>query len=437
MILIDELIDYVKNHETIEIIKTNLTRFFGVDDTYDFKQLQDLYQSAEFNELNKPLSYFEDCIEDIRTNCEQYKMIYDKYLVDDFSKDVFTKMLYAKVFMDTEFIGNAYSDEAIYFSETIWKELRSEAYIDCGGYVGDTVLHYIIRKPDYSNIYVYEPLQEAYEKCCGELDFFIKDGNVKIFPNAVSSQEMELSFSGGNKDGDSKISSDGELLIRGIALDHVIKEPVGFIKMDIEGSEKEALWGAKNIIQKYQPQMAICIYHLKDDFWRIPQTVLEICPEYRFMIRQHDPQCYAETVLYCIPKMEKTEERSAYLSKCDYKKLFSRLNRAIQKMVICSKDEYKTIMDPMQAKPWWISQIRQRTLSYEVLKAWTEELQKGNSWLSEKREEDLKTIQRDNEIYDNQQSWIHHLEQENSELRERVAQLTEYIKSTDCCHYDC
>lgn len=174
MILIDELIEYVKGHETIDIIRTNLIRFFGVDETYDIKQLQNLYQSEEFNELNQPLSYFEDCIEDIRINHKQYKMIYDNYLVDERSKDVFTKMLYAKIFMDAEFIGQAYSDDAIYFSESIWKELRPEAYVDCGGYIGDTALHYIIRQPNYSNIYIYEPLKEAYEKCCNELAFLWK-----------------------------------------------------------------------------------------------------------------------------------------------------------------------------------------------------------------------------------------------------------------------
>lgn len=459
MFLIDDLIKYVKEHETAEIIRTNLIRFFGVDETYDLKQLQNLYESAEYNELDKPLSYFEECIEDIRTNCGQYKLVYENYLVDNKSKDVFTKMLYAKVFMDVDFIESAYFDDCIYFSESIWGKLRPEAYIDCGGYIGDTTLQYIIKRPDYSSIYVYEPLKEAYDRCCSELSFYVQEGHVKIFPYAICKEEMNVTFSEGNKNGDSKISSEGTTSIPGIALDHTISEPVGFIKMDIEGSEKEALLGAKKIIQKYQPQMAICIYHLKDDFWKIPQTILEICPEYCFKIRQHAPQAYAETVLYCIPKENMPIKQTKDICESDFKKLFYRLDHAIKKMVICSNDEYRNVTAPLHGKAWWFGQIRKKALSHEILESWCSELQQGNryltekskenlltineqkewiakleeskAWLELKREEDLATIKANEEAYWEQQSWISELEQGKTWLEDRRKEDLAAIEERD------
>lgn len=426
MTLIDELMTYVQEHETTEIIRTNLIRFFGVDETYDLKQLQNLYESAEYNELDKPLFYFEECIEDIRANYDHYKRVYENYLADNQSKDVFIKMLYAKVFMDVDFIKNAYSDDSIYFSESIWGELRPEAYIDCGGYIGDTTLQYIIRRPDYSSIYVYEPLKEAYDQCCNELSFYVQEENVKIFPYAICEKEIDVSFAEGNKSGDSKISSAGTKLIPGIALDHAINEPVGFIKMDIEGSEKEAILGTKNIIQKYQPQMAICIYHLKDDFWKVPQTILEICPEYRFKIRQHDPQAYSETVLYCIPPITSITFKTV---DDNFQQMYERINKAISKLNILSKEDKQKNIDIKNSKSWWLSQLRYLSLDNKKLRKWAEELEVGKAWLEQKREQELAIIQRDNEIYNDLQSWIHQLEIEKQELKDQIEHLENYIRA--------
>lgn len=48
---------------------------------------------------------------------------------------------------------------------------------------------------------------------------------------------------------------------------------VDFIKMDIEGAEKQALTGARATIQKYHPRMSIATEHLADDPVAIPQLV--------------------------------------------------------------------------------------------------------------------------------------------------------------------
>ena len=74
-------------------------------------------------------------------------------------------------------------------------------------------------------------------------------------------------------------------------------DKVTFIKMDIEGSEMEALKGAENVIKRDKPRLAICIYHKPEDLYEIPFWVKETVPEYKLYIRHHS-NLQNETVLY-------------------------------------------------------------------------------------------------------------------------------------------
>ena len=64
----------------------------------------------------------------------------------------------------------------------------------------------------------------------------------------------------------------------------------GFIKMDIEGSEYDALRGAEQTIRRCKPRLAICLYHRLDDMWRIPLLLKQFVPDYRFYCKKSHPQ---------------------------------------------------------------------------------------------------------------------------------------------------
>ena len=72
---------------------------------------------------------------------------------------------------------------------------------------------------------------------------------------------------------------------------------VDFIKMDIEGAETDAIIGAKKILKKYKPKLAISIYHKPDDFWSIPLLIKDINTDYKFMFAHHSPIQW-ESVIY-------------------------------------------------------------------------------------------------------------------------------------------
>ena len=76
-------------------------------------------------------------------------------------------------------------------------------------------------------------------------------------------------------------------LIESTTIDEFSKEkqiPIDLIKLDVEGYEMEVLKGAKNILKKYKPIIAISIYHKKEHMFEIPEFLLEINDSYNFSI---------------------------------------------------------------------------------------------------------------------------------------------------------
>ena len=65
-------------------------------------------------------------------------------------------------------------------------------------------------------------------------------------------------------------------------IDHIVSElllpSVDFIKMDIEGAEKNALRGGQATLAKFSPVMALSAEHLPDDMTSIPALVSELVP---------------------------------------------------------------------------------------------------------------------------------------------------------------
>ena len=72
------------------------------------------------------------------------------------------------------------------------------------------------------------------------------------------------------------------------------------IKMDVEGSELDALEGAKQTILNNKPKLAVCLYHKTKDFIDIPNLIHNLVPEYKLYVRHHSFSVN-ETVLYAIP----------------------------------------------------------------------------------------------------------------------------------------
>jgi FkbM family methyltransferase len=73
-------------------------------------------------------------------------------------------------------------------------------------------------------------------------------------------------------------------VVQGKTLDSIVRElnleRVDFIKMDIEGGELDAVYGAKETIANFKPKIAISVYHRPTDSVEIRKTILHYNPEY-------------------------------------------------------------------------------------------------------------------------------------------------------------
>ncbi len=188
-----------------------------------------------------------------------------------------------------------------YFDKNIVKPDKNEVFIDAGAYDGNTILYFMKWcNNNYSHIYAFDPSPDNIKKCRKTLN---KNNvlNVSFIEAGVYSENKTLYFDNSLCDsGASKVSQSGGMSVKVVAIDNVLNgSPATFIKMDIEGSELEALKGARKTIEKYHPKLAICIYHKPEDIITIPNYIKEINSDYKFYIRKYTPH-HGEMVLYAV-----------------------------------------------------------------------------------------------------------------------------------------
>ena len=129
--------------------------------------------------------------------------------------------------------------------------------------------------------------------------------NIKSYHNAISSSNG-VTFAFENNGPGAKITEikdhKDEDQVKSISIDTIVKEnnlnKLNFIKMDIEGSELDALDGALESIRKFKPKLAISVYHKKDDLYTIPKLIHSIRSDYKFYL-DCTTGFSGETILYC------------------------------------------------------------------------------------------------------------------------------------------
>lgn len=189
-----------------------------------------------------------------------------------------------------------------YFCEDIIRIDDDEVIVDGGAYTGDTLQQFLDRGCSFKKYYMFEisksnyELMQKYVESLGE-----KYRNKLVVLNSGLSNRTGTIIYSEDDEGARVVDGerDGKQGIVTTIDEACGDSKVSFIKMDIEGSELDALMGAENVIKKNHPKLAICIYHRPEDMWEIPEFIKSLCPGYRIYIRHHT-DLMNETVCYAI-----------------------------------------------------------------------------------------------------------------------------------------
>jgi len=230
-----------------------------------------------------------DILEDERSKDIMFTLIKNWF---DFNVD---KVGYEEIFTNDQ-----------YYPSGIIKLSEKEAFVDIGAYNGDTVFEFLKKtNNNFDSIFAFELDKNNFkemESAIDKLDVNLKK-KIKLYNFGLLDEEKNVYYEKGGSGTQSTFiniintASDSGKTVR---LSDIIKnEKVTFIKMDIEGSEPQALLGSEEIIKKQQPKLAICVYHKPEHLWEIPLYLKKIVPEYKIYFRHHTPLEY-ETVCYAV-----------------------------------------------------------------------------------------------------------------------------------------
>ena len=182
-------------------------------------------------------------------------------------------------------------------------EVKNDAVVfDVGAFKGDTAYFFSKKCSNKARIYAFEPDYYAFQ-ILEKIKEKYKLNNVITKNILLSNSEKEIDFI-------SMIENTPTIKKNAITIDKFVEEnnfeKIDYIKMDVEGAEKNILEGSIKTIKKFKPSLAIAIYHggklFMEDFYNIPIFIKNVINEdYEYYIRTFSPWG-GETILFCKPK---------------------------------------------------------------------------------------------------------------------------------------
>ncbi len=172
---------------------------------------------------------------------------------------------------------------------------------DIGAYNGDTAIMFSFLAKE-ATIFAFEPVSDIFCELKENTRYFnniipIKCGIWSRTEKKYIKKSIRSNYIGVG----SFISEEGDEIIHVTSIDDFVESNslrgVDYIKIDIEGAEIEALKGAKKTIEKFKPDLAICIYHKVSHMWEIPLWIKDNFPFYKIYI-DHKNVSIGDTICY-------------------------------------------------------------------------------------------------------------------------------------------
>lgn len=243
--------------------------------------------------------YYRILLQDLVQNIAKYRRTFE-LLEDEVSRKVFFDICYWRLVRQSHYLVDAFylSENEQYF-EPFEKLGGQEVFVDCGGWIGDSVDKFIQYTGAYRKIFLYEADEENIRKAQNNLR---KYDNIIYRSVGVGEKHENLKFNAtGLSSSSFDCNNDEGGIVEVVPLDDDIQEEITFVKMDVEGMELSVLRGSVKHIQQDRPVLAVCLYHNPEDIYEIPLFIDSITNKYKYYIR-HYTLHHGETVLYAVPQ---------------------------------------------------------------------------------------------------------------------------------------
>ncbi|MCU1234544.1 MAG: methyltransferase FkbM family [Candidatus Solibacter sp.] len=225
-------------------------------------------------------------------------------LSDERSRTEFLAQIRWRCLLDYACLPQPDPARDMYYPADLFRLLPDEAFVDCGAFDGDSIRGYLEHAGgNFGRIYALEADAgnvSALNRYRASLPADMAE-RIEVLPYAVAKQDGVARFCAEGYEGSKVVDAGATVEVQCRTLDGLLAgSGASLIKMDIEGAELDALAGAREIMARCRPVMAICVYHKCDHLWVIPQLLKQGNPDYRIFLRRYAEDCW-ETVYYAVP----------------------------------------------------------------------------------------------------------------------------------------
>lgn len=221
-----------------------------------------------------------------------------RLLADEHSRLVFRSVVNFKLSGKISYLVQCESERGEIFCSLLPLTSR-ERYLDLGAYDGDTIREFLSWTKDRADlILALEPDPKNFRKL-KKLQKAPESGQFSLLNAGIWQRDGVLPFD--NRAGrSSALDSAGRLKVPVYSIDTLRRRYGGFtyIKMDVEGAERQALLGGRETLLLDRPKLLFSGYHRTEDLFSLPLTLHALAPDYRIWLRHH-PYIPAWEVNFC------------------------------------------------------------------------------------------------------------------------------------------
>lgn len=217
----------------------------------------------------------------LNDNADNFRKAYS-FLEDEKSRESYVNILNFKISGKTQYLFDCHSEKSEVY-ESLIPLSDKEIIVDLGAYDGDTIREFLTATEGrYEKIYALEPDAKNFRKLTRKTEGMER---LELFNIGAWNKKETLFFD--TKGGRNSHRSDEGTPIEFDSVDNLINDRVTLLKMDIEGAELQALYGAERTIRAHRPKLYVCAYHRNEDMFALPFKIRELCEDYRIFFRQH------------------------------------------------------------------------------------------------------------------------------------------------------